>query len=88
MMLDRRTFAKLALAANAALLLGRPAHAAEGLRFGPPKPFSYDLLVDRARALAGAAYAPAPRPDPAIVAVRQPLPRAVLPPSRGPPSLV
>lgn len=29
-----------------------------------------------------------PRPDPAIVAVRQPLPRAVLPPSRGPPSLV
>jgi glucans biosynthesis protein len=68
MMLDRRSFAKLALAANAALLLGGSARASGGLRFGPATPFSFDLLTDRARELARARYAPPPRPDPAIVA--------------------
>jgi glucans biosynthesis protein len=44
-----------------------PAHAA-GVRFGPARPFTFDALKDRARALAATAHVPPPRPAPAITA--------------------
>ncbi|WKW51205.1 glucan biosynthesis protein [Rhodomicrobium lacus] len=68
-MLDRRSFMKLALAAQAAAAL--PAFAGTptpGLRFGDPQPFSFDWLKAHAEALSKAPYAPPPRPDPATVA--------------------
>ncbi|MFO1068543.1 MAG: glucan biosynthesis protein D [Geminicoccaceae bacterium] len=39
----------------------------EGLRFGPAEPFSFDLLITRAKEMAAVPYVPPPRPDPAIV---------------------
>ncbi|HET6222663.1 MAG TPA: glucan biosynthesis protein D, partial [Dongiaceae bacterium] len=66
-MLDRRSFLKLALAAQA--LGALPANAASpGVRFGAAQPFSYDWLKAEAQARAGKPYREPPRPDPAIVA--------------------
>ncbi len=67
--LDRRTFSKnLALATVAGLAAtgGAPALAlAQGLKLGPSKPFSFDLLKAQARTMAAQAYrGPAtPAPD-------------------------
>lgn len=66
-MLDRRSFVKIALAAQAFAALPASAGAA-GLRFGAAQPFSYDWLKANAQALSAAPYAPPPRPDPKIVA--------------------
>jgi glucans biosynthesis protein len=66
-MLDRRSFLKVALAAQAVAAM--PAHArTPGLRLGAPQPFSYDGLKAQAQTLAAAPYSPPPRPDPKIVA--------------------
>ena len=66
-MLDRRSFLKVALATQACAAL--PATAgAQGLRFGPALPFSYEGLKAHARALAGTPYASPPTPDPKLVA--------------------
>ncbi len=64
----RRTFVKLALAAQAAGLLGIRSAAAAELRLGPPQSFSFDSLTEHARELAARDYVPPPRPDPEIVA--------------------
>jgi periplasmic glucans biosynthesis protein len=65
-MIGRRSFLKLALAAQAFAAL--PARAANpGLKLGDPQPFSYDWLKSRAKELAGRPYAPPPRPNPQIV---------------------
>jgi periplasmic glucans biosynthesis protein len=64
-MIDRRHFlaAGGASFALAALGLAPEALAARRLKFGPAAPFSYDALVEQARALAGKPYeAPAPLP--------------------------
>jgi glucans biosynthesis protein len=66
-MLDRRTFLKLTLAAQAVGAL--PANAApQGLRFGAAQPFSYDWLKAEAQSRASKPYREPPRPDPSIVA--------------------
>ncbi len=66
----RREILQAALAASFLSLTGLPgrASAASALRFGPPQPFSFDKLRQRARALAAGAYAPPPRPAPDITA--------------------
>jgi glucans biosynthesis protein len=44
------------------------AFAAEpGLQFGPPEPFSYEGLIERARQLAARPYVPPPTPAPEVV---------------------
>jgi glucans biosynthesis protein len=64
----RRDFLQAAIAISAWSMLGlpAPAHAASALRFGPPQPFTFDGLKQRARALAAAAHVPPPRPAPDI----------------------
>ncbi len=60
-----------AVAAAAALGLPDAAKAGssdQGFKLGPPNPFSFDLLKERARHLAQRPYAPPPRPAPEIVA--------------------
>jgi glucans biosynthesis protein len=49
--------------------LPRAAFAADpaGLRFGPPEPFSFEGLVERARARAARPYVPPPMPAPDVV---------------------
>ena len=65
-MIDRRSFLKLVLAAQAFAV--SPSRASiPGLRMGEAHPFSYDWLKARAEALAAAAYVSPPRPDPKIV---------------------
>ena len=41
--------------------------AEPGLRFGAPEPFSFELLIDRARAQAARPYVPPPQPAPDVV---------------------
>ena len=66
--IDRRNFLELAAGLVALAGGGEGAvAAANGLRFGPPQPFSYEGLRDLARKRAGEPYAPPPRPTPAIV---------------------
>lgn len=64
----RRTLVQGSLAAFALTLSGFPAYAREtsALRFGQPQPFSFEVLKERARAMAGAPYAPPPKPAPDI----------------------
>jgi glucans biosynthesis protein len=65
---DRRTF--LGTTAAGALLSCLPvtfSAAAAGLEFGPRRDMSFESLVEQARALAQAAYAPPLRPDPEII---------------------
>jgi periplasmic glucans biosynthesis protein len=62
----------LGAALAAAASLGRPGRgaAAQGqapLRLGPAEPFSFEGLVERARALAARPYVPPPRPAPEAV---------------------
>ena len=64
-MIDRRSFLKIAIAAQAFAAL--PARAAPGLRLGEANPFSYDWLKAHAESLAASPYSPPPRPDPNIV---------------------
>ncbi|MFC7051913.1 glucan biosynthesis protein [Hansschlegelia quercus] len=68
-LLDRRTLLQLGLAAQAAIALGGQARAQGGdrLQFGPPAPFTYDLLKGLAKDLASKPYKEPARPDPAIV---------------------
>ena len=65
---DRRTVLKGAAAAAAVSAIGESAAAApDGLTFGEPSAFSFDLLKAQAREKAHAPYAPPPRPAPEIV---------------------
>ena len=66
----RRAVLQATLAVSALSLSGLPlqARAATALHFGPPQPFSFDRLKQRARALAAAAHVPPPRPAPDITA--------------------
>src|SRR5215469_7030244 len=65
-MIDRRNFLKIALAAQAFAALPARANIPH-LRLGEAQPFSYSWLKEHAKALAGTAYVPPPRPDPKIV---------------------
>src|SRR5687767_15681487 len=66
----RRELLQAAWAASFLPMMGvtPDAGAASALRFGPPQPFSFDKLRQRARALGAAAYVPPPRPAPDITA--------------------
>jgi periplasmic glucans biosynthesis protein len=66
----RREILQAALAVSTLSLAGLPmqARAAPALQFGPPQPFSFDALRQRARAMAATAYVPPPRPAPDITA--------------------
>jgi glucans biosynthesis protein len=69
-LLHRRTLLKIGLAAQAAFALGGVAAAQETsdrLKLGPAEPFSYDLLKQRAKTMAGEPYREPLRPDPEIV---------------------
>jgi glucans biosynthesis protein len=68
-MIDRRQFlqAAAATAGLAAAGFAPGALAAEGLKLSGPAPFSWDALQARAKAMAGAAYAPPPRPSPEVL---------------------
>ena len=55
--MPRRTAIRLFASLAAALALPKGAHAAARKRLSRPTPFSWDRLVDQARALAGKAYA-------------------------------
>lgn len=72
--LDRRTLMRLGLAVQAAMALGGSAFGgsalaqeADDLQFGPPAPFSYDILKKLAKDLAAKPYVEPARPDPEIV---------------------
>ena len=65
---DRRTVLKGAAAAAAVSAIGENAAAApDGLSFGEPSAFSFDLLKAQAREKAHGPYAPPPHPAPEIV---------------------
>jgi len=65
---DRRTLMKGAAAAAAVSAIGENAAAApDGLSFGEPSAFSFDLLKAQAREKAHGPYAPPPHPAPEIV---------------------
>jgi glucans biosynthesis protein len=65
---DRRTVMKGAAAAAAVSAIGENAAAApDGLSFGEPSAFSFDLLKAQAREKAHGPYAPPPHPAPEIV---------------------
>ncbi len=67
---DRRTVLKGVAASAAALGPVGEALAAQsdGLRFGPPVPFSYELFKSQARDRAHGPYIPPPRPAPEVLA--------------------
>ncbi|MCK9515045.1 MAG: glucan biosynthesis protein [Ottowia sp.] len=64
-MMDRREF--LAAAAAAALASGVPARVWGGVQLGASQRFSFDRLVEEARALAGREYEPPPAVAPAEI---------------------
>ncbi len=65
-MIDRRSFLKVLMAAQAIAAL--PARASTpGLRMGEAQPFSHEWLKAHAESLASMPYTPPPRPDPSIV---------------------
>ncbi len=69
--LDRRSLLQAFAAASAMGLVSAemsPAEAQAALRLGPPQPFSFDQLKDKARAMAAEPYQPPMRPSPEIVA--------------------
>jgi glucans biosynthesis protein len=69
-LLDRRRLLQLGLAAQAAVAFGGPAAAqgaADNLKFGPPAPFSFDILKKLAKDLASRPYVEPARPNPEIV---------------------
>lgn len=67
--ISRRLFLRSSVAAAALspLLRAAPAFAKSGLQFGPPKPFTFDGLIERARKLASTAYVEPYRPAPDLV---------------------
>lgn len=69
--IGRRTLLGSAAAAMLAGLLAPLARSwavtPPGLEFGPPRPFGFDALVERAKQRAAKPYAPPRRPDPALV---------------------
>ena len=68
--IQRRTALATAASIGSMPLLGMlPAALAAdpGLHFGEPEPFSYDLLIERARAMAAQPYVPPPQPAPDVV---------------------
>ena len=70
MPIGRRTALATAASIGSMPLLGLlpEAFAAEpGLRFAEPEPFSYELLIERAKAMAARPYAPPPQPAPDVV---------------------
>ena len=70
MPIPRRTALVTAASLGSLPLLSRlpAAFAADpGLRFGDPEPFSFELLIERARTMATRPYAPPPQPAPEIV---------------------
>ncbi len=66
----RRAFVRALGAAWVLTLTGLPArsHAASLLKFGAPRPFSFDSLQQRAQTMSRAAYVPPPRPAPEVTA--------------------
>ncbi|TPQ32906.1 glucan biosynthesis protein [Cupriavidus pinatubonensis] len=68
-MMNRRTLLVSATASAALAALGIPpsALAASGIKLGDARPFSFDALIDQARALAGKPYAAPPAPPPEIL---------------------
>src|SRR5258706_372944 len=66
----RRVVLQATLAVSALSLLGLPlqSRGATALRFGPPQPFSFDRLKQRAGAMAATAHVSPPRPAPDITA--------------------
>ncbi|WP_395696713.1 glucan biosynthesis protein [Methylocella sp.] len=64
---DRRTVLKAAAALGFGAAGLSEAAALEGLKLGPARPFSFDLLKETARRMAGEAYVPPPRPAPEII---------------------
>jgi glucans biosynthesis protein len=66
-MIDRRTFLAGALGAFAATGSPLPARALDALRFGPPAPFSFEVLKRRAQEMARAPHSPPPRPAPEVL---------------------
>jgi glucans biosynthesis protein len=60
----RRDFIRATLAVSVLSLTGRPvtSHAATILQFAPAQPFSFDMLKQRAHALAASAHVPPPHP--------------------------
>ena len=67
---NRRTFLKAAAAAAALGLVDADGTKAayDGLKFGPPRPFSFDLLKEDVRKMAKGSYVGPARPAPKIVA--------------------
>jgi glucans biosynthesis protein len=69
--LTRRDVVRVAaLAALAGTPLGRQAGAQSGedrLHYGPPEPFSFERLIERAREMSKGPYSPPSRPNPEIV---------------------
>lgn len=59
--------AAVALAGSQIIRGVGPARADEGLQFAPPEPFSFDLLIERARDMSLRPYEEPPRPSPDIV---------------------
>src|SRR6478735_2538191 len=68
-MIDRRQLLKCASATAGLAAAGFPlsALAQAGLKMGAPVPFSFEELKRRARDMAGAPYAPPPRPAPEVL---------------------
>ncbi|CAG9164802.1 glucan biosynthesis protein [Cupriavidus pinatubonensis] len=68
-MMNRRTLLVSATASAALAALGIPpsALAASGIKLGDARPFSFDALIDQARALAGKPYAAPSAPPPEIL---------------------
>src|SRR5438067_967025 len=64
---DRRTLLASVAAFAGVALAPRIAHAAPGLRYGAPEPFSFEILKDMARARAARPYEPPRQPAPEIV---------------------
>ena len=70
MPIGRRTALATAASIGSMPLLGLlpEAFAAEpGLRFAEPEPFSFELLIERAKAMAARPYVPPPQPAPDVV---------------------
>ncbi len=64
---DRRSFMGTVAVTAAALAAvgrgGRALAASDELHYGAPEPFSFELLIERARQSAASLYQPPPRPD-------------------------
>jgi len=59
--------ALLRLATGLATLVAAPRHVRAGPALGEPEPHAFELLIERARALARAPFVPPERPAPDLV---------------------